>query len=172
MIGLFKLLQQIGEGRCGTGADGGAGRKLLQLKLTAFEDFNREILHIQHRPARRCFYFTTAFMGPEIKLAINSAKRALGLLWVILLSFRYRPATASEIATLRDLCCRLESGVPRCQEYNEAVRHVLAEVREICDADVSVPARAEVERLAKEIDRLNLLLVEYLPMGTESVVAR
>jgi hypothetical protein len=111
-------------------------------------------------------------VGLENESAIKRAQRALGLLWVILLSFRYRAAKSSEVATLRDLCCRLESGVPRCQEYNEAVRHVLAEVREICDAEVSLPARAEVERLAKEIDRLNSLLDEYLPVVREAAVAR
>ena len=109
-------------------------------------------------------------MGSEIELGIHSAKRTLGLLWVLLLSFRYRAATASEIATLQDICCRLESGVPRCQEYNEAVRHVLAEVREICDANSSAPARAEVQRLAKDIDRLDSLLREYLPVAREGAV--
>ena len=115
--------------------------------------------------------FVQTSMGLDNASAIKSAQRALGLLWVILLSFRYRAAKDSEIETLRDICCRLQPGVPRCQEYNEAVRQVLAEIREICDENVSAPARKEVERLAKEIDRLNLLLREYLPMDRETALA-
>ena len=116
--------------------------------------------------------FQTAFMESEIELGIHRSRRTLGLLWVLLLSFRYRGATLGEIATLEDICCRLEPGVSRCQEYNEAIRHVLVEVREICGSDVPLPAREKVERLAEEIDRLSSLLLEYLPMATEATVIR
>ena len=90
---------------------------------------------------------------------ISSAERTLGLLWVMLLGLRYRTANNGDLATISDICDRLERGVPTCDGFNEDIGKLVAAVRDIC-LTPPAPDRTKSALLLSEVDRLQRMLRE------------